>query len=115
MEQIIIWESNIERIHACETAVYKALKELGLKARVTVNSETPLISRNQLWERLPVLEIRDQRWSLHPGVAFTSDQLTRLFRKIFSNEISTSRDSIEGDHQGKIPIETVSEGETNGS
>ncbi|MHB1131782.1 MAG: hypothetical protein ACYC4L_05270 [Chloroflexota bacterium] len=88
MEEILIWESSVERIRACELAVYHALKELGLKARVTVNSEPPLISRNQLWERLPVLEIGGLRWSLNPGEAFTAEQLTRLFRKVFAEEIA---------------------------
>ena len=87
MEEIIIWESNVETIRACETAVHQALKELGLKARVTINSEPPLISRNQLWERLPVLELRDQRWSLHPGRAFTAEQLIRLFTKVFADQM----------------------------
>ncbi len=87
MEEILIWESNVERIRACETAVYQALKELGLKARVIVNSEPPLISRNQLWERLPVLEIQGLRWSLRPGHAFTAEQLTRLFGKIFADQV----------------------------
>jgi len=110
MEEIILWESNMERIHACESAVYRALKELGLKARVVINSETPLISRQELWERLPVLEIRDQRWSLHPGVAFTPDQLVRLFRKIFAEDMAASCPPME---EGK-PGKTGDKGETYG-
>lgn len=81
MEEIIIWESNGESIRACENAVYQALKDLGLKARVIINSEPPLISRNQLWERLPVLEINGLYWSLHPGQPFTVAQMTGLLRK----------------------------------
>jgi hypothetical protein len=88
MQEIQIWESNVERIRACELAVYQALKELGLKGRVVVNSEPPLISRHQLWDRLPVLEIDGLRYSLHPGEAFTGEQLTRLFRKVFAEQIA---------------------------
>jgi hypothetical protein len=88
MEEIILWESNIDRIHDCESAVYEALKRLGYKATLLVNSEIPLLSREHLWERLPVLEIRGNLWSLCPGQAFTAEQLTRLFKKIFSDQIT---------------------------
>lgn len=87
MEQIILWESNGETIRACELAVYEALKELGIKATVTVNSEPPLIARNQLWERLPVLEIQGLHWSLRPGCAFTAGDLKLLFSKIFADRM----------------------------
>ena len=83
MEQIILWESKGETIRACELAVHEALKELGLKAVVTVNSEPPLIGRNQLWGRLPVLEIRGLYWSLRPGCAFRAEDLKPLFTRIF--------------------------------
>jgi hypothetical protein len=81
MEEIIIWESNGECIRACELAVYQAMKDLGMKAKVIINSEPPLISRNQLWDRLPVLEIGGLYWSLRPGQPFTVAQVTGLLRK----------------------------------
>jgi thioredoxin 1 len=83
MEQIILWESKAETIRASVLAVHEALKKLGLTAVVTVNSEPPLISRNQLWGRLPVLEIRGLHWSLRPGCAFRTEDLKPLFSKIF--------------------------------
>jgi hypothetical protein len=89
MEEIVLWECNIERIHAIETAVYQALRKIGYKARLVINSEMPLLSRHQLWDRLPVLEIRGQRWSLCPGEAFTTEQLIRLFTKIFIDQMVT--------------------------
>lgn len=113
MEEILIWESNVERIRACESAVYQALKELGLKARVTVNSEPPLISRNQLWERLPVLEIQGLRWSLHPGRAFTAEQLTRLFGKIFADRIGKGPIFDAGGGQAGAADEMAGEGDAN--
>jgi hypothetical protein len=89
MEEIIIWEVSPERIRACECAVFEAFRELGFKGSVVVNSEPPLISRNALWERLPVLEIRGQYWSLIPGRAFSKEQLVRLFEKLFYAEKHT--------------------------
>ena len=82
MEEIILWESDEAIIHPCLKAIQSALKELGIKATVILNSEPPLISRNQLWDRLPVIELRGLYWSLHPGIAFTKTELTRLFQKV---------------------------------
>jgi hypothetical protein len=99
MEEIILWESNGEVIRACEVAIYQALKALNLKAHVTINSEPPLISRNQLWERLPVIEIQGLRWSLRPGQPFTTDQLTRLFTKVFLEQGKDRQDPAAGEGQ----------------
>ncbi len=90
MEQIILWECQGETIRACELAVHQALKELGLTAVVTVNSEPPSIGRNQLWGRLPVLEIRGLYWSLRPGCAFRAEDLKPLFTRIFFGRIEES-------------------------
>jgi thioredoxin 1 len=87
MEQIILWESRGEIIRACELAVHQALKELGIKAIVTVNSEAPLIGRHHLWARLPVLEIQGLHWSLTPGCAFRVGDLKLLFSKVFASQI----------------------------
>jgi hypothetical protein len=82
VEEIILWESDENIIRSSADAIHRALKELGVKATVIINAEPPLISRHQLWGRLPVVELRGLRWSLHPGLAFTEAELTRLFRKI---------------------------------
>jgi len=113
MEEIILWESNIERIHACETAVYQALRKIGYKANLIIHSEVPLLSRHQLWERLPVLEIRGQRWSLNPGQAFTSEQLTRLFTRIFIEQISTCSAPDKDAGRKDAPIKATDIGEIN--
>ena len=104
MEEIILWESRGETIRACELAVYQALKALNLKARVTINSEPPLISRSQLWERLPVLEIRGLRWSLRPGQPFTAEQLTHLFARVFLEEVESKQGpTVTGEGQTGTP------------
>lgn len=90
MEEIILWECQGEAIRACERAVHQALKELGLKGVVRVNSEPPLIGRNQLWGRLPVLEIRGLYWSLRPGCAFRVEDLKPLFTWIFVDRMEGS-------------------------
>ena len=110
MEEIILWECNIERIHGCETAVYQALREIGYKARLTINCEIPLLSRHQLWDRLPVLEIRGQRWSLCPGRAFTAEQLTRLFTRIFIDQNLACSIPDVGDSGSNVPTPTEDKG-----
>jgi len=114
MEQIILWECKCETIRDCERAVHEALKELGLKAVVTVNSEPPLIGRNQLWGRLPVLEIRGLYWSLRPGCAFRSEDLKPLFTKIFLDRMkgSLGRRADEaglewGAKKGQVAVEDI--------
>lgn len=85
-EEVIIWASGSELIHDCECAVCEALKELGIKAVVLINAEPPLIARNQLWDRLPVVEVRGRRWSLRPGEPFTKEQLVGLFSRVLVSE-----------------------------
>jgi hypothetical protein len=111
MEEIVLWECNIERIHAIETAVYQALRKIGYKARLVINSEMPLLSRHQLWERLPVLEIRGQRWSLCPGQAFTAEQLTRLFTRIFIDETLTCTAANAESEPKHAPFQSAGKGE----
>lgn len=82
MEEVILWEIDEKIIHPSVDAIQRALKGLGIKATVIINSEPPLIARNELWDRVPVIELRGLRWSLHPGKAFTEAELTRLFRKV---------------------------------
>jgi hypothetical protein len=113
MEEIVLWESNIERIHDSETAIYQALRKIGYKARLTINSEMPLLSRHQLWERLPVLEIRGQRWSLFPGRAFTAEQLTRLFTRIFIDQnLTCSSPDVDAGQKDAL-IQTEGKGVAN--
>jgi len=83
MQRITLWENDPARLQACQLAIQQALKDLGLRAVVMVQSEPPLISRSGLGERLPVLEIRSQYWSLHPGQAFTAQEIRQLLKKLF--------------------------------
>lgn len=86
METIIIWDDMAKRARESERALSQALREVGLKIPITVNSEAPLISRNGLWDRLPVLEIKGDHWSLNPGHAFTKQQLVKLLESLFANQ-----------------------------
>ena len=113
MEEIILWECNIERIHATEAAVYQALREIGYKARLTINCEMPLLSRHQLWDRLPVLEIRGQRWSLCPGRAFTAGTVDAIVHTNFMGQNLTCSVPDADDSGKDAPIPTEGKGVPN--
>lgn len=105
--EITLWECNSNIIRACEIALYEALKKIGLKAVITVNSEPPLIARNQLWDRLPVLEIQGLYFSLHPGRPFSVDELVRLFKVLFPDLNSEIRDQgSDGNKNNLLKYET---------
>lgn len=77
---IVILDHDIDRIQACEDAVQGAIRELGLKAVVTQISEPPYLARQNVWERLPVLEINGLIWSRKSGQAFSKREVVDLLR-----------------------------------
>ena len=83
--EITIWDNDTERIRAIEGNVTRALRSLGMKGIVKIISEPPLISRESLLDRVPVLEILDRYWSLKPQSVITEDQCRDLLSIIFSS------------------------------
>lgn len=82
MMHIIIWDNDAGRIAEIDKNLHLALKELSLRAVVTINAEPPSIARENLFGRLPVLEIAGRYWSLHPGKAFSKDQCISLLNRV---------------------------------
>jgi len=78
MLKITILDTKVERILACEQAVRKALRELEMEAAVTQISEPPHLTRLNVWERLPALDIDGLIWSRKSGEAFTSQEVIKL-------------------------------------
>ncbi len=83
--EITIWDNDTDRIRVIEANVTRALNSLGMKGVVKIISEPPLISRESLLDRVPVLEILDKYWSLRPQTVITEDQCRDLLSFIFSN------------------------------
>ncbi len=83
--EITIWDNDMDRIRAIEGNVTRALKSLGMKGVVKIISEPPLISRESLLDRVPVLEILDKYWSLKPQTVISEDQCRDLLSLIFSS------------------------------
>ncbi len=81
--KITILDHKLERIHACEQSVHKALKELGMKAIVTQVCEPPYLSRLDVWERLPALDIDGRIWSRKSRKAFKKEEVVSLLKKYY--------------------------------
>jgi hypothetical protein len=81
MLKIIIWDNDQQRIAEIDSNLHAALNELKLKAVILSNSEPPLLARENLLSRLPLIEIAGRYWSMHPGVAFRKADCIRLLSK----------------------------------
>jgi hypothetical protein len=79
--QIIIWDNDKQRIAEIDKNLHVALNELKLKALILSNSEPPSIARENLLNRLPVLEIEGRYWSMRPGSAFSKKDCISLLSR----------------------------------
>jgi hypothetical protein len=81
MLQITIWDNDRQRITEIDTNLQVALNELKLKALILSNSEPPSIARENLLNRLPVLEIAGHYWSMRPGRVFSKKDCISLLSR----------------------------------
>lgn len=87
---ITILDHDLERMNTCEIAVKQAVKEVGLDASVIKMSEPPYLSRLNVWERLPALEIEGKIWSKKVGKAYTNSEVVKLLITLFKDRESSS-------------------------
>jgi hypothetical protein len=81
MLKVVIWDNDPQRIAAIDRNLQAAATELGLKLLILSNAEPPSIARENLLERLPVLEIAGRHWSRRPGHAFSRADCVALLSK----------------------------------
>ena len=81
MLQIVIWDNDPQRIAEIDRNLQSAANQLKLKALILSNSEPPSIARENLLDRLPVLEIAGCYWSLRPGKAFSQADCISLLSR----------------------------------
>ena len=74
---IVIWDYNPERIAEIDRNLHLALRELNLRGTVSSLSEPPLMSREGLVGREPVLEIGDAYCSFWASAPCSSARRTR--------------------------------------
>ena len=80
MLTIILWDENALRLQETNANLCQALKILHLKAKITLNSEPPLLSRMGLLGRTPVAEIENQYWRCTVGKVISCEQFIELFK-----------------------------------
>ncbi|MBT4092207.1 MAG: hypothetical protein HOE30_27270 [Deltaproteobacteria bacterium] len=85
---ITVLDHDLDRMNACEEAVKRALKKVGIRANVTQVSEPPYLSRLNIWDRMPALEIEGKIWSKKGKEAYTVDEVVRLLTMLFLDEKS---------------------------
>ena len=78
----VIWDYDPERIAEIDRNLHLALRELNLRGTVSSLSEPPLMSREGLVGREPVLEIGDAYWSLRPGETISKEACLKLLSRI---------------------------------
>jgi len=83
---ITILDHDFDRLNECEASVKRALKTLGMKAVVTKVSEPPFLSRLNVWERLPALQIDGLIWSRKSKEAFRADEVVTLLKNNYMDE-----------------------------
>jgi len=83
---ITVLDHDLDRMNACDKAVKQALKEVGLKANVAQVCEPPYLSRLNIWDRMPALEIESKIWSKKGKEAFTKDEVVRLLTMLYLDE-----------------------------
>lgn len=81
MLKIVIWDNDPRRIAEIDRNLQAAAAELGLKALILSNAEPPSIARENLLDRIPVLEIVGRYWSRRPGRAFSRAECVALLSK----------------------------------
>ena len=83
---ITIWDSSPRRIAAIERNLHQAAAHEGVRLRIDVMSELPLLGRRNLEGKVPVLEIAGKFWSLRPFDIFTEAECRALLRLLAGQE-----------------------------
>lgn len=80
---INIWDENIARVIQIERNLACAMRNVGVTAKVQLNSEPPQLMRLNLIGRTPAIQIDDgEFWRHTVGEVMTVEQLEHLLRKL---------------------------------
>ncbi len=79
---ITIWDSSADRIIEVEKNLHLAAKLEGVEITVSIMSEIPLLGRNNMSSRIPVLEIENKQWTLRPHDIFTMEECRTLLHAL---------------------------------
>ncbi len=74
-----VWDNDTARIQRTCATLDVVMRKMKLPGQVTVNCEPPQLSRQNLGNRYPSLEICNEFWCRKPGEDLTVEQLEELF------------------------------------
>ncbi len=83
--EITIWDAEARRIFEIDRNLHLALRALGIRGVTRSISEPPLLARENLLDRVPVLEVEGRYWSLKPGKTISVSECKQLLQKITMN------------------------------
>ena len=81
--QITIWDDNPGRAVNIHGKLAAALQKMKIKAGISIQSEPPLIARQNLTGKTPTLEIAGAYWCKTPGKEPGETDLANLLHKVF--------------------------------
>lgn len=83
---ITVYDLVPERLAQIEENLKSAQKQLGIKGDVYLISEPPLISRMNIYHRIPVLEIDGQYWSKNFYETISEQDCVELLKTILNSK-----------------------------
>jgi hypothetical protein len=86
MIEIKIWDYEPSRLIEIDRNLRMALQQIKADAIILWISEPPLMAREGIIGKEPVLEIDGQYWSLHPGQSITKEQCVQLLLKYITGK-----------------------------
>ncbi|MBN2060465.1 MAG: hypothetical protein JW882_08615 [Deltaproteobacteria bacterium] len=80
---INIWDENISRVTRIEKNLAQAMRNMGISAKVQINSEPPHLSRLNLIGSTPAIQIDSgEFWRHTAGKVITVEQFEHLLGKL---------------------------------
>lgn len=79
---VTIWDASVERIREMEKNLHAAAADEDIALHITIMSERPLLGRKNMLARMPVLEMENLQWTLHPHKACTVEECRALLHKV---------------------------------
>ena len=68
MHTIIIWDEVCERMRVMERNLQNAMRQEKIVAQIQLNIEPPIIARNNLFGKTPVVQVDNgDYWSIEPN------------------------------------------------
>jgi len=81
--QITIWDDHPSRAVNIHGKLVAAMQKMKIKASISIQSEPPLIARQNLTGKTPTIEIAGAYWCKTPGTEPDETDIANLLHKVF--------------------------------